>query len=111
MKDKGTESMSSAHSAALGLLVKFKNLSVGDKKAEQERAVDQRFIFAVTELLKTRKEEDAMSWLLMPCRCLDCINMANPEVKNQLPRIDMLNAEVSFQHLMKQIECEGYCLP
>lgn len=103
--------MSAAHSAALGLLVKFKDLSVGEKRAEQERAVDQRFIVAVTALLKSRKEEGVMPWLLMPCRCLDCMNMEIPAGKKQLPRIDMLNAEVSFQHLMQQINCEGYCLP
>ena len=111
MKDKATESVSSVNGTAHGLLARFKDLSVGAKRAEQERAVDQRFIVAVTALLRSRKEEEVMPWLMAPCRCLDCINMVKPEAKNQLPRIDMLNAEVSFQHLMKQIECEGYCLP
>jgi hypothetical protein len=37
------------------------------------------------------------------------MDSVSPE--KQLPRIDMINAEVSFLHLMQQIKCEGYCLP
>lgn len=106
MKKKPAESMSAAHSTALGLLVKFKDLSVGARVADQERLVDQRFIAVTTELLSVRTEEDAMSWLLKACNCLDCMNIEVPGSTNRLPRIDMINSEVSFRHLMSQVKFE-----
>lgn len=106
MKKKPAESMPAAHSAALGLLVKFKDLSVGARVAEQERLVDQRFIAVTTKLLEVRPEEEAMSWLLRYCNCLDCMSIDTPESVKRLPRIDMINSEVSFWHLMEQVKFE-----
>lgn len=111
MKSKVTESMSAAQSTALGMLVEYKEFNVGARMAEHDRLVDQRFIVAVTALLKTREEKEVMPWLMNPCRCLDCQSLEIPSAEAYMPRIDMLNAEVSFRHLMEQINCEGFCLP
>lgn len=104
MKNKETESMSDAHGTALGLLAKFKDLSVGEKRAEQECVVDQRFITVTAALLESCDESEVMAWLLGRCECLDCLNIETPDSPKRLPRIDMVNSEVSFRHLMEQVK-------
>ena len=68
-------------------------------KATQESRADRRFLAAVTMLLRTMPESEVMTWLLEPCRCLDC-----QESVEKPPRAEMVNAEVSFRHLMKEIK-------
>ncbi len=90
-------------SVALGILMRYKQSMVGDTKAVQERLADERFIAAAQKLLKVMPEQEVMVWLLAPCLCLDC-----QESVRRPPRIEMTNAEVSFRHLLKDIEnhCE-----
>lgn len=104
MNASGKEAASAVQSKALGLLMKFKEDYVGAKIASHERDVDQRFMVATTALLNFLNEDEVKDWFSQPCRCLDCQNS-----ESQLPRIDMINAEVSFRHLMKGIEAERCC--
>lgn len=104
MKKKAPEPMSAAQNTALGLLAKFKDLEVGAKTADQERLVDRRFIAAAAALLESCDEKEVMAWLLDRCSCLDCLNIETPGSPKRLPRIDMVNSEVSFRHLMEQVK-------
>lgn len=106
MKKAAAKSLPAVQSSAIGLLKEFKQLNVGDTTAKQERLVDQRFIVVATALLKSKKENDVLPWLLENCRCLDCMNIETPGSAKQLPRIDMINSEVSFRHLMEQVNPE-----
>ncbi len=92
--------------SALRLLIRFKQMMAGQKQAAQERETDERFIRVTTALLEFKSEDETLAWLMKPCRCLDCQNVAKSP-----PRIEMINAEVSFRHLMEWVAIEGRDYP
>ncbi|MBU6141862.1 hypothetical protein KGO95_01925 [Patescibacteria group bacterium] len=85
---------------ANGLLHRYKDLMVGERKAAHELRSDERFLIAVKKLLELGMPEGkVITWLLEPCGCLDCTDCSR-----RPPRLEMVNSEVSLRHLMQEIK-------
>lgn len=82
------------------MLVKFKSDFAGMKAGIWEQERDARFCKIVAELLADfRDQESAAVWLNSPCTCNECQH--DPL---QSLRMDFLNSEFGFRHLLRNIK-------
>ncbi|GEM_PF-5211511 len=84
---------------AMKMLVEFQNYLAGARSAAFEQARDARFLKVASALLGFKDEKGVRAWLGSPCSCGNCRGL-----KEGALRLDLLNSEFGFRHLMDELD-------